>query len=126
VSTFNDIVGEGAVLGRSFYVPPPDVSCEPPPLTSRSVTLRLTRSLVTRGAVSIDDGFTACAAGVPVRIQRRVEGEWKTVRTATTSSTGSYKRRIPDRPGRYRATAPKITLVDRICLHAVSPVRTSS
>jgi hypothetical protein len=128
VSTFNDIVGEGAVLGAySFIVPPPDFDCVGPE-TSRSMTLRVARSLVARGTVSADNGYTACAASVPVKIQRRVAGGWETVRTTTTSPTGSYKRRIPDKPGRYRATAPKIFVsygyVPPSCLRAVSLVRT--
>ena len=129
VSTFNDVLGEGAVLSdAAFEVPPPDFDCwyvfDPP---SRSVTLRLVRSLVARGTVSADE-FTACAASVPVKIQRRVAGEWKTVRTTTTSPTGSYRRRIPDKPGRYRATAPKIPsgFGGESCLRAISPVRTRS
>jgi len=125
VSTFNDIVGEGAVLSLLFIVPPPDPDCFLSVIeTSRSVTLRVVRSLVARGAVSSDNGFTACAASVPVKIQRRVAGGWKTVRTTTTSPTGSYKRRIPDEAGRYRATAPKIFLSRfggaSSCLRAIS------
>ncbi len=127
VSTFNDVLGEGAVLSDgAFQVPPPDVTCAGIK-TSRSVTLRLARSLVARGVVSADDGFTACAADVRVAIQRRVAGVWKTVRTTTTSSTGSYRKRIPDKPGRYRATAPRIELsgsfLPHLCLRATSPVR---
>jgi IPT/TIG domain len=130
VSTFNDVVREGAVLSdAAFEVPPPEFDCVGPE-TSRSVTLRVVRSLVARGAVSADNGFTACAASVPVKIQRRVAGEWKTVRTTTTSPTGSYRRRIPEKAGRYRVTAPKIFLsygfVPPSCLRAVSPVRTRS
>jgi hypothetical protein len=124
VSTFNDIVGEGAVLGAGLIVPEPHGDCIGPE-TSRSVTLRLVRSLVARGVVSADNGFTACAASVPVKIQRRVAGEWKTVRTTTASPTGSYRRRIPDKAGRYRATAPKFFLgyefVPPSCLPAISP-----
>jgi hypothetical protein len=129
VSTFNDIVGEGAVLSDSaFIVPPPDFDCAGPE-TSRSVTLRVVRSLVARGIVSADNGFTPCAASVPVKIQRRVAGGWETVRTTTTSPTGSYRRRIPDKPGRYRATAPKVPFGfnPNSCLRAISPtVRTRS
>jgi hypothetical protein len=131
VSTFNDVLGEGAVLGPDlFIVPPPDFDCIGPE-TSRSVTLRLVGSLVARGAVSADNGFTACAASVPVRIQRRVAGGWETVRTTTTSPTGSYSRHIPDKAGRYRATAPKIFLsygfVPPSCLRAISlTVRTTN
>jgi hypothetical protein len=99
-----------------------------PGVHSRGVTLRLRRHLVARGVVSADDAFTACAASVPVKMQRRVEGTWKTVRTTITSPTGSYRRRIPDKAGRYRATAPRIDLNGGadICLRAISPVRTRS
>jgi hypothetical protein len=127
VSTFNDVLDEGAVLSRqSFNVVAEgaDLSCALIEI-SRSVTLRLTRSLVARGVVSADDGFTDCVAGVLVKIQRRVVGGWKTVRTTTTSPTGSYRRRIPDKAGRYRAMAPKIFLFGpSSCLRAISPVRT--
>ncbi|HEX5914683.1 MAG TPA: hypothetical protein VFY54_16300, partial [Rubrobacter sp.] len=124
VSTFNDVLGEGAVLGASFFVPEPH--CDPVP-HSRSVTLHLVRSLVARGVVS-DDEFTDCAASVPVKIQRRVSGEWTTVRTTTTSLTGSYRRRIPDKAGRYRAMAPTFPhgVLPTLCPRAISPVRTRS
>jgi IPT/TIG domain len=126
VSTFNDILGEGAILGAYWVVPPLHVDCFEQPQTSRSVTLRLVRSLVARGTVSADNGFTACAASVPVKIQRRVVGEWRTVRTTSTTPAGSYERRIPDKPGRYRAKAPT-TFVSYgpppACLRAISPVR---
>lgn len=126
VSTFNDVLDEGAVLSPPFNVVAEgaDLSCVVIE-TSRSVTLRLTRSLVARGVVSADDGFTACAAGVPVKIQRRVEGEWKTVRTTSTTSTGSFRKRIPDKSGRYRAKAPGIPVQFNICLRAISRVRTT-
>jgi hypothetical protein len=134
VSTFNDVVGEGAVLSdAAFEVPPPHTDCSVIEI-SRSLTLRVVRSLVARGVVSADNGFTACAASVPVKIQRRVAGEWKTVRTTTTSPTGSYMRRIPDKPDRYRATAAMIFRWPSFptgfgppaCLRAISPVRTRS
>jgi hypothetical protein len=127
VSTFNDVLGGGAVLNPvHFFVPEPH--CDPffDP-TSRSVTLRLARSLVARGVVA-DDVSTVCAASVPVKIQRRVAGEWTTVRTTTTSPTGSYRRRIPDKAGRYRATAPKFPSGSVItpCFRVISSVRTRS
>jgi IPT/TIG domain len=92
---------------------------------SRSVTLALRKHLVARGKVSVGDGFTACFANVPVKIQRKVSGVWKTVRTAFTTSTGSYGKRLPNRSGRYRSLAPKLTLNSGadICARAVSPTR---
>jgi hypothetical protein len=92
---------------------------------SRSVTLSLKKHLVAKGMVSVGDGFTACVASVPVKIQRRVSGSWKNVGSTTTSATGSYKKKIKDKPGKYRAKAPKVTLnagVD-LCKVATSPVK---
>jgi hypothetical protein len=127
VSTFNDVLGEGAVLsGTAFMVPPPDVHPCGPPVAEhpRSVTLRLRRHLVARGKVSAGDGFTDCATRVPVKIQRRVSGDWRTVGVTTTTDNGAYKKRIGDRAGRYRAKAPKFTVWPTdFCLAATSPVR---
>jgi hypothetical protein len=126
VSTFNDVLGEGAVLSATaFQVPPPE-SC-PPALHTRSITLRLRRHLVARGRVSVGDGFTDCAASVPVKVQRRVSGQWRTVGKTTTTDTGAYKKRIRDRAGRYRALAPKFSLASGdVCPSAVSIVRRHS
>jgi IPT/TIG domain len=93
---------------------------------SRSVTLSLKKHLRARGVVSVGDGFTACAASVPVKIQRRVSGNWKSVGSTTTDASGSYSKKIKDKPGKYRAKAPKVTLnngVD-ICSGDTSPART--
>jgi IPT/TIG domain len=92
---------------------------------SRTVTLSLKKHLVAKGMVSVGDGFTACAASVPVKIQRRVSGSWKNVGSTTTSASGSYKKKIKDKPGKYRAKAPKVTLnagVD-VCKVDTSPVK---
>jgi hypothetical protein len=110
VSTFNDVVGEGADLSdTSFLVPPPEVDCFPLD-HARSITLRLRRHLVARGRVSSieDPAFTDCVASVPVRIQRRVSGRWGTVGRTTTTDTGVYRKRIKNRPGKYRSVGPPI------------------
>ena len=128
VSTFNDVVGEGAVLtGPAFQVPPPDVTCLPAD-HARSITLSLRRHLVAEGRVSTfeDPAVTNCVASVPVRIQRRVSGRWRTVGRTTTTDTGVYKERIKDRPGKYRSVAPGFSQVTDLCFRAVSPVRTRS
>jgi hypothetical protein len=127
VSTFNDVVGEGAVFsGIAFQVPPPDITC-PSGDHARSIALRLRRHLVAQGKVSSteDPAFTDCVAGVPVKIQRKVSGRWWTVGRTTTTDTGAYKKRIRDRTGRYRSLAWNITLNDMadVCFRAVSPIR---
>jgi hypothetical protein len=125
VSTFNDVVGEGADLSdTSFLVPPPDVDCFPLD-HARSITLSLRRHLVAQGRVSSieDPAFTNCVASVPVKIQRRVSGRWRTVGRTTTTDTGVYKKRIKDRPGKYRSVAPTIDQFNDLCFRAVSSVR---
>jgi hypothetical protein len=93
---------------------------------SRSVTLSLRRHLIARGKVSVGDAFAACASTVPVKIQRRISGHWKTVGSTTTTSTGAYKKRIPNKHGKYRARATRVALNSGadICKRATSPVRT--
>jgi hypothetical protein len=124
VSTFNDVLGEGAVLGATFIVPPPDLSCSPVD-HARSITLSLRRHLVAQGRVSSveDPAFTDCVASVPVKIQRRVSGRWGTVGRTTTTDTGVYKKRIKDRPGKYRSVAARIDQFNDLCFRAVSSVR---
>jgi hypothetical protein len=117
----------GATGGTAFSIASFAGPCHVDPgVHSRSVTLRLRKHLVARGVVSVDDGFTECAADAPVNIQRRIGGEWKHVRTTSTNSTGSYRKRIPDESGRYRAKAPGVDLNGNVCLRAISPVRSRS
>jgi hypothetical protein len=92
---------------------------------SRNVTLSLKKHVVAKGVVSVGDGFTACAASVPVKIQRRVSGNWKNVGSTTTTASGSYSKKVKDKEGKYRAQAPKVTLNNGadLCQGDTSPVR---
>jgi hypothetical protein len=119
--------GLSVFSSAKFEVPPPDCVPVGPVTHARSVSLSLRKHLVARGKVSSteDPAFTDCVASVPVKIQRRVSGHWKTVGSTTTSDTGAYKKRIKDKAGKYRARATNITLNDGadICSRATSPVR---
>jgi IPT/TIG domain len=115
---------QGVFSATSFAVPPPDCPSAVP--FGRSITLSLRKHLVARGKVSASAATApaGCTAAVPVKIQRRVSGHWKTVGSTTTTDTGAYKKRIRDRAGKYRAKAPKVTLASgEICSGATSPVR---
>jgi len=79
-------------------------------LHERTISLGLSKHLRASGEVRCDDGTVACAQSVPVKIQRKVSGEWKTVGTGFTTSSGSYAIHVPDKPGKYRAIAKKATL----------------
>jgi hypothetical protein len=113
-----------------FEVVTNDVVCLRPPIDHfRRVTLRLKRHLVAKGRVSLSDPtdtFTQCIAGVTVRIQRRTSDGWTKIASTTTSDTGTYRKRIKDRPGKYRAKAATVRIETadlHICWAAVSPVR---
>jgi hypothetical protein len=90
----------------------------------RSISLKLVKHLIAKGKVTSteDPAVTECFAGVPVKIQRRKSGSWKAVGSTTTNDAGKYKRRIKDKPGKYRALAPAVTLEDdTVCAKAKSP-----
>jgi IPT/TIG domain len=91
-----------------------------PTVHDRSVTLGLRRHLVARGRVS--SSFDACESNVTVKIQKRRGGGWRTVETDTTTANGSYRERIPDRTGRYRALVPRFSAdPDNVCARDTSP-----
>jgi subtilisin-like proprotein convertase family protein len=73
------------------------------------------------GTVTVADDFAACASEVPVDLQRRVEGGWRTVSHLLTDASGSYSVDVSEE-GRHRAVARGVTLDsgDR-CLKGVSP-----
>lgn len=123
VTTFA-AAGGTAFSATAFEAPPPDCVTEPEVTEhSRSVTLRLRKHLIARGNVTVSDDFAACAAGVRVKIQRKVSGGWRGVGATTTNDNGGYRRAIQDKPGNYRAIAKRVSLNDGadICLPDTSP-----
>jgi hypothetical protein len=94
------------------------------PPHARSISLALRDSLVARGMVSVSDGFAACADTVSVKVQKRISGHWRTIKSTTTSSTGGYRTHLRNRHGRYRSVAPVVTKGMDTCGRAVSPTRT--
>jgi hypothetical protein len=116
-------VGSPVFSTTSFQVPPPD--CAPVGGHARAITLKLAKKLVAKGKVSLSlstDTFTDCIAGVPVKIQRKKGGSWKTVGKTTTSDTGAYKKSIKNKHGKYRSKAPKVTVNGQDCSGAKSRV----
>jgi hypothetical protein len=91
--------------------PSPSASPTPTPAASpqertyhpRTVSLRLRKHLRATGIVEATDGFSACSAGVTVRIERKVRGSWKSVARASAQSDGSYRARLRDAAGKFRA-----------------------
>ena len=97
------------------------------PTHQRTVSLRLARHLVTSGLVVVSDGFTACRQNVVVRIQRLVSGNWRTVAEILTANDGSYRTRVADRIGKYRARAIRTVLASGdVCGRATSAIKLNS
>lgn len=86
----------------------------------RNVSLNLPGSRA-KGKVTVPDGFTACAANVPVKVQHLVHGKWKNVASLTTSSSGAFGVGGVSEDGKYRAIAGKVTVGTDVCLKAKSP-----
>ena len=116
----------------SFLVPPPDCTPDTGNEHARSITFKIKKSGAAKGVVSSteDPAFTDCAAAVPVKIQRKTSGGWKTVGKTTTDDTGAYAKKVKNKKGKqkFRALAPKVSLGDPVtdvCLKAKSATRTA-
>jgi hypothetical protein len=125
-------VGAAVFSATSFLVPPPDCTPDTGNDHARSITFKIKKSGAASGVVSSteDPAFTDCAAVVPVKIQRKTSGGWKTVGKATTNDTGSYSKKVKNKPGKqkFRALAPKVSLGDPVtdvCLKAKSATRSA-
>ena len=97
-------------------VPEPEPTADPLAPRARSITLNLRKHLVARGRVSVADDLSSCLANITVLIKR-----WgKVVRSIQTAADGTYRIRIPDRPGRYVAAIPAVEEPTAACAAARS------
>jgi hypothetical protein len=127
VNQVNATVPGGATTGRVTLTTPSGTATSPANFTvtagmhQRSISLSLsshrTRTqLYATGSVAVNDGYTACLRHVPVVIKRLRHGTWRWITTTSTGKSGSFRVPIPNKGGRYRAKAAKITLVnDAVC-----------
>ena len=93
----------------------PEPTPDPEPVAYvRGLSLRLVRHLVARGAVDAGEA-SECSNGVEVRIERRRSGEWKTAATTSTGADATFKVRLKDRAGRYRAVVDETTGDGYVC-----------
>lgn len=103
--------------------PSPSTSPSTSPTThSRTIGLGLTGHLTAKGKVTAGDGFSACEAGVSVKIERRNGRRWQTLKTVDTDDAGSYSTTVPNKSGSYRAQAPRTTMGSDVCGAATSKV----
>ena len=96
--------------GTASPSPSPSPSASPSPSQSssptvhrRTVSLELRGHLTANGRISAPDEFSECKNGARVRILRKVEERWISVRRTVASIRGAFSVRLPDRQGRYMA-----------------------
>ncbi|HWC13486.1 MAG TPA: hypothetical protein VG929_02685 [Actinomycetota bacterium] len=89
----------------------------------RAVRLRLRRHLVAVGSVVALDDSGECYSSVRVEISKRKHGRWTMVTAVRTATDGTYRVRIADRRGKYRALVRRFTSGTETCGHAVSATR---
>jgi hypothetical protein len=100
------------------YTPPPP---DPVPQTfARRVTLSV-RDQRASGAVQMETTVKDCRVGVPVRVQRRVDGVYRTFAVVVTNHLSRYTTPVGRRHGVYRAvTPPRELITGDTCGRAVS------
>ena len=94
-----------------------------PPVESHAVVvaLRFAKHLVTKGTVAVEDAYSECVAGAVIQIERKKAGLWKPVTTTVASDAGTFKLKIADKPGTYRATvASSSPSMTNLCAAAIS------
>jgi subtilisin-like proprotein convertase family protein len=122
-TTITATVPAGAGTGPVTVTTPGGTGTSTTPFTvthARSLSLNVSRNRA-RGTLNVADGYTKCAVGTRITLQRRARGAWRSVARDVTSGTGRYS--IPGRRarGRYRALASATVLASGdSCLRAVS------
>jgi hypothetical protein len=120
-SGFVDMPGGGGGGGGGGGTPSPT----PPPTVvthERTTPLTLEHHIVASGMLTVADGTMECASHVSVRLQRRISGDWRTVKSTMTDANGAFSVHLRDRVGRYRARVPRTTLASGdICARTTSP-----
>jgi subtilisin family serine protease len=107
-------------VGLTADSPTRSFTTDPAESHGRSVSLKLRKHLIARGSLAEADGFAGCVQGATVRLQRKRRGAWRTIETVTPKSTGAFRAKIKDRPGRYRASVSETTVGNDVCGAAVS------
>jgi hypothetical protein len=93
---------------------------EEPVEVKPSLSLGLKKHIVAKVTVTSDG---ACKEGLPVKIQKSVSGKWKTIASGATVA-GVFKKKIADKPGKYRAKSTAFTDGNTQCLGSKSAAKT--
>jgi hypothetical protein len=108
----------GPIPELPAYTPPPPDPV--PQVLARTVTLSV-EDRRAKGAVLMETTVKDCRVGVRVKVQRRIEGRFRTIAVVTTDHMARYVTWVGRRHGLYRAVAPAKELVTGdTCASAIS------
>ena len=93
---------------------------KPPPGAARTFKFWLRRKLAVKGKLMTDPSSVGCIKKVTVYVQREGKKGWTNTKKLTTANDGSFRGRLIDRSGKYRAFAPEI---EGVCAEAISRQR---
>lgn len=95
-----------------------------PVLYERAITLDVKHGRASGSlTASTNTSESACTSRVDVRLQRRSNSGWRTIKTIATAGDGSFRGRFADRGGKYRAIGPAFPVASGRCARAVSLAR---
>lgn len=91
----------------------------PPTKVERTISLSLRKHLIARGEVKAD---SYCET--KIKVQQLADGGWRTIKKVLPAPDGTFRARVPDRRGFYRAVAPRWRSPwgDTDCLRVVSDI----
>ena len=85
----------------------------------RTISMALQQHLVATGKVN--SGYKPCEKQVKVTIQKLKNGKWDKIKSDKTNNNGIYGIFLGDKPGKYRAVAPKFKPnAENVCKTATS------
>lgn len=85
-------------------VDPPPSDPDPAATYGRTLTLEFRKHLIARGRLSAGDAQD-CVSSMELRVERWNGGKWRVAQEVVTKEDGTFRTRLKDRPGRYRAHA---------------------
>ena len=78
-----------------------------------TIVFSLRRHVVVSGYVIGGEGAApyggVCGVGTPIKVQRMINGKFKTIASTTTDEDGNFSKKVPDRTGKYRVVSTAYT-----------------
>lgn len=113
-----------STVGGGGTNPDPDPDPTEPISHPLKLSLKLSGGLIASGRLTAVDGYLPCTRNAPVGIARKTASGWKLAGDGLTAEDGTYRIRVPNKPGRYAALSPEGSVDElNLCDYVQSPIR---